>query len=177
MKPSVYIILAILATTASAAPQQQRLRLQQQQQEQSGEVQSEATTAATARKPAAAAAAETEDQRPAEIPRPAASSTSRPVETKPEAESGDASSDVRREEHKKIVPFQFHRVCRELDLKRPNCSCVWESTFQVSNLGLKALIDSRYLALSLTLSYITHSFPNEGYQGWKKFNMVRVTGM
>ena len=167
MKPSVYIILAILATTASSAPQQQHLRLQQQQQEQSGEDQSESTTtaAAAARKPAAAAAAETEDQRPAEIPRPAASSTSRPVETKPEAESGDASSDVRREEHKKIVPFQFHRVCRELDLKRPNCSCVWESTFQVSNLGLKALIDSRYLAASLTLSCTTHSFPNEGYQG------------
>ncbi len=64
--------------------------------------------AAVARRPIAAPAdsadAADHDQRPVEVPRPTEASPSRPVS------DDDPSTDVRREEHKKIVPFQFHRV-------------------------------------------------------------------
>ena len=134
MRPTVFILVAILAASAVAAPQQQ-----QQRQQQSEEEQEDITTTTTVasvrrppaeqRKPIEADTSSEEELKPVAIHRPATHDT---ASAKPEVNSdSDPATDVRREEHKKIVPFQFHRVCRELDLKRQNCSCVWESTFQV----------------------------------------------
>lgn len=104
MRPALFIVFSLLCATAFAAPQVDR-------ESEEENVQTENPVS----KPV-------ETRKPVEPSKPAESSSA-------DDESG---SDVRREEHKKIVPFQFHRVCRELDLKRPNCSCVWESTFSVT---------------------------------------------
>ena len=110
MRLALFIVVTFLCATAFAAPQQDR----QSEEEDQEDVQTESPVA----KPV-------ETRKPVESPKPAESSN-------PTSFDDESGSDVRREEHKKIVPFQFHRVCRELDLKRPNCSCVWESTFQVT---------------------------------------------
>ena len=123
MRLASFFMLALLCTLTMAAPQQNRPEDDKADQE----VEEEKPVEKSSQKPVDLPKPSTESSKQVDLPKPTTESS------KPDEAVDDANSDVRREEHKKIVPFQFHRVCRELDLKRQNCSCVWESTFEVNH--------------------------------------------